>query len=169
VDSIVDDLVDIVSKNGCLLLNIGPKPDGTIPEPEERILREIGAWLSVNGEAVYGTRPWTTFGEGPTTVVEGPFADTKRKPFTHEDVRCTTRGGTVYAIALAAPADGRLTIRSLSSSSPHLGRAVDSVSVLGTAGPIRWSQDDDALRVDVPAGAAGQPAVALRVTVQPGR
>jgi alpha-L-fucosidase len=75
----------------------------------------------------------------------------------------------VYAIALAAPADGRLTIRSLSSSSPHLGRAVDSVSVLGTAGPIRWSQDDDALRVDVPAGAAGQPAVALRVTVQPGR
>ena len=70
VDSIVDDLVDIVSKNGCLLLNIGPKPDGTIPEPEEQMLLEIGRWLKVNGEAVYGTRPWKVYGEGPTGVVE---------------------------------------------------------------------------------------------------
>jgi alpha-L-fucosidase len=64
VDSIVDDLVDIVSKNGSLLLNIGPRPDGTIPEPEEAMLREIGRWLSVNGEAIYGTRPFTVYGEG---------------------------------------------------------------------------------------------------------
>src|SRR5208283_4523826 len=67
--SLVDDLVDIVSKNGCLLLNIGPKPDGTIPEQAERILLEMGRWLEVNGEAVYGTRPWKIFGEGPTEVV----------------------------------------------------------------------------------------------------
>ena len=79
MDSIVDDLVDIVSKNGSLLLNIGPRPDGTIPEPEEKMLREIGGWLAVNGEAIYGTRPFAVFGEGPTAVVEGPFADTKRK------------------------------------------------------------------------------------------
>ena len=75
VDSIVDDLVDIVSKNGSLLLNIGPRPDGTIPEPEEAMLREIGQWLAVNGEAIYGTRPFTVYGEGPTAVIEGPFAD----------------------------------------------------------------------------------------------
>jgi len=168
-DAIVDDLIDIVSKNGCLLLNIGPRPDGTIPEPEEELLRQIGAWLSVNGEAVYGTRPWTTFGEGPTTVVEGPFADTKRKPFTHEDIRFTTKGRTVYAIALAAPPGGRLAIRSMSRSSPHLGGTVDSVVVLGTTGPARWTQDDGALRVDVPSRVAGQPAVALRVTLKQSR
>ena len=84
--------MDIVSKNGSLLLNIGPRPDGTIPEPEVAMLRAIGGWLRVNGEAIYGTRPWTQFGEGPTRVVEGPFADTKRKPFTSQDVRFTTEG-----------------------------------------------------------------------------
>ena len=93
VDSIVDDLVDIVSKNGSLLLNIGPRPDGTIPEPEEKMLREIGRWLAVNGEAIYGTRPFAVFGEGPTAVVEGPFGDTKRQSRSRRRT-CASRRGT---------------------------------------------------------------------------
>ena len=79
---LIGDLVDLVSKNGALLLNIGPRPDGTIPEAEQKILLEMGAWLAINGEAIYGTRPWKIYGEGPTQVVEGQFTDTKRTVFT---------------------------------------------------------------------------------------
>src|SRR5438270_3327788 len=76
-ESLIQQLVDIVSKNGCLLLNIGPKPDGTIPDEAQRLLLNMGSWLDKNGEAIYGTRPWTVFGEGPTKVQGGAFHDTE--------------------------------------------------------------------------------------------
>jgi alpha-L-fucosidase len=165
VDSIVDDLVDIVSKNGCLLLNIGPRPDGTIPEPEERMLRQIGQWLATNGEAVYGSRPFSVFGEGPTAVVEGPFSDTKRKPFTAEDVRFTTRAGKLYAIFLAWPQGGRVLIRSLAKGSPNLKGEIASVDLLGAPAPVRWSRGEAGLRVELPPAAPGDYAFTLRLTM----
>ncbi|HEY2942446.1 MAG TPA: alpha-L-fucosidase [Vicinamibacteria bacterium] len=163
VDSIVDDLVDIVSKNGCLLLNIGPRPDGTIAEPEQEMLRSIGRWLAVNGEAIYATRPWVRFGEGPTAVVEGPFADEKRPPFTPEDVRFTTRDGALYAIVLAWPEDGRVTVRSLARGSPHLRGEVRSVELLGATAPLKWSRDEAGLHVELPAVRPSDYALVLRV------
>jgi alpha-L-fucosidase len=166
VDSIVDDLGDIVSKNGCLLLNIGPRPDGTIPEAEEKMLREIGRWLAVNGEAIYGSRPFAIFGEGPTAVVEGPFADTKRQPFTAEDVRFTLKDRVVYAIVLAWPESGRLTIKSLARGTPHLSRAVASVELLGAAAPLKWSRDDAGLQVELPATRPTEHALALRIATR---
>ena len=149
VDSLVDDLVDIVSKNGVLLLNIGPRPDGSIPEPQEKMLLEIGEWLSVNGEAVYGTRPWKVFGEGPTQVVGGSFNDTKRKPFTGEDIRFTAKGSTLYAIALAWPENGKLTVKSLASGT-SAKQKIQSVRLLGSNAKLKWTQSADGLSIDLP-------------------
>jgi alpha-L-fucosidase len=163
VDSIVDDLVDIVSKNGSLLLNVGPRPDGTIPEPEEAMLREIGRWLAVNGEAIYATRPFAVYGEGPTAVVEGPFGDEKRKPFTAGDIRFTTRPGVVYAVVLDWPVTGRVTIKSLAEGSPHMPDAIASVSRLGTTEAVRWSRDRDGLHVELPAARPSPHAFTLRI------
>jgi alpha-L-fucosidase len=163
-DSLIDDLIDIVSKNGALLLNVGPRPDGTIPEPEERMLREIGGWLSVNGEAIYGTRPWTTFGEGPTAVVEGPFADTKRLAFTDADIRFTTKAGVLYALALAWPASGVVHIKTLGSGSTSMTKTIADVEQLGAASKVPWTRDADGLHIRVGATPSSTPqAVAFRI------
>lgn len=147
-NDIIGDLIDVVSKNGALLLNIGPRADGTIPEREQEMLREIGQWLAVHGEGIYGTRPWVAFGEGPTQVQEGAFTDTKRTPFTSEDVRFTTKGDALYAHVLAWPADGQVRIRTLGSSSP-VQRHVQSVALLGQDALLSWEVEENALRVDL--------------------
>lgn len=160
VDSIVDDLVDIVSKNGCLLLNIGPRPDGTIPEEEENILLEVGRWLEVNGESIYGTRPWRVFGEGPTRVSEGMFTDTKRAAFTGEDIRFTVKGGTLYAIVLAWPENRKLVVRSLAKGAALVG----SVSLLGHDGRLEWKQTARGLEVRLPDEKPCDHAFVLKIT-----
>src|SRR5690242_2824435 len=113
---IVHQLIDIVSKNGNLLLNIGPRPDGTIPEEVQAVLRDVGSWLQTNGEAIYGTRPWKIYGEGPTQVTAGSFHDTDTAPYTADDFRFTTKGNTLYAIELAWPTTGEAVIHSLDTS-----------------------------------------------------
>lgn len=125
------------------------RPDGTIPEPEEKILLEIGKWLTINGAAIYGTRPWKVFGEGPTEISEGSFTDTQRVAFTDEDIRFTTKGDTLYAIALALPGE-QLTIKSLGTSSLLWNGKVDSVSLLGYNGQLEWSRDASGLTVKIP-------------------
>jgi alpha-L-fucosidase len=161
-ESLIHDLVDIVSKNGALLLNIGPRPDGTIPEPEQEILRSIGRWLDVNGEAIYGTRPWTVFGEGPTPVVEGSFNDTKRQGFTAQDVRFTTKDRTLYAIVLGWPDDRTVTIRTLARGGPY-ARDMHDVALLGSPLAPEWTRDGEGLKVTLPSRQPCQHAIVLRI------
>lgn len=161
-ESLVQELVDVVSKNGNLLLNIGPKSDGTIPVEAQTILRSMGEWLKVNGEAIYGTRPWTVYGEGPTQVATGSFHDTATKPYTPQDIRFTTKGKTLYAIALGWPAEGQLVVHSLGTQS---GVKVASVSLLGSDAAIHFTQNSDGLHLDgLPSEAPGKYAFAFKVT-----
>jgi alpha-L-fucosidase len=127
------------------------------------MLREIGAWLAVNGEAIYGTRPFAVFGEGPTEVVEGPFGDTKRGAFTPGDIRFTTRDGALYAIVLAWPDDGRVTVRTLASDSPHFRGPVNSVALVGSRKEIEWRRDDAGLHVELPSEHPSEHALVLRI------
>jgi alpha-L-fucosidase len=147
--SLIDELVDVVSKNGNLLLNVGPKSDGTIPEEAHTILLAIGAWLKVNGEAIYGSRPWLVYGEGPTKVSTSA-KNSDRQEFTAEDIRFTTRNGALYAIALGWPANGDLRIRSLARGLPYLDAPVCGVKLLGSNDAIPFHQEADGLHLKLP-------------------
>ena len=162
--SIVDDLIDIVSKNGALLLNIGPRPDGTIPEPEQEMLREIGKWLALNGEAIYGSRPWKIFGEGPTRVAGGSFSDTRRNEFIGRDIRFTCKGDTLYAIILDWPDGGTVKVKALASESSLYPGAIGRVELLGHATPLEWTRNERGLLVRLPAQKPCEHAFVLRIT-----
>jgi len=166
VGLIVTEFVDIVSKNGCLLLNIGPKPDGTIPGKEAEMLRAIGGWLKINGEAIYGSRPWKTWGEGPTETVEGHLSEERNKRLTAEDIRYTTKGDQLYAIALGWPTkEWRMTL--LGSDSEHLaGQKVASLELLGSSERITFEQGAGALTVQRPASKPNDYAYVFKVGLE---
>ena len=161
---IVHQLVDVVSKNGNLLLNIGPRADGTIPNEVQAVLRSVGQWLRVNGDAIYGTRPWKIYGEGPTKVTPGPFHDTQTRPYTAEDFRFTAKGNDLYAIELAAPAGNDVAILALGTSAPTTA-SVKEIALLGTPGKIRFRQDRSGLHLTLPAQPADAPAYVYRITL----
>jgi alpha-L-fucosidase len=157
--SILRDLVDIVSKNGSLLLNIGPKASGEIPEEEVKILREIGAWLAVNGEAIYDTSCFRTFGEGPTQIKEGHFTDGEEKQFTSQDIRFTQNGSNLYAIVLKHPESGTVRIKSLAARAPDFSGIIKDIGVLGFAEKPRYKRDNEALVIETKSVKSENPVV----------
>jgi alpha-L-fucosidase len=166
---LINQLVDITSKNGNLLLNIGPKPDGTIPDPIVSTLKEMGVWLRANGEAIYATTPWRVYGEGPTKVIEGSFHDQDTKPFTSSDFRFTAKGDAIYAIGMACPttpASADVSIQALGSGKEAKGLTIDSVELIGSKDKVTFQQTADSLSVKLPASMSCKYAFVLKIATK---
>jgi alpha-L-fucosidase len=179
-------LVNVVSRNGTLLLNFPLKGDGTLDPKEMAILSEITAWMAVNSEGIYGTRPWKVCGEGPS--VQGTIRDTSvykqlppipdnspgatrtsgardsGKPFTAQDVRFTAKGRTRYAFVMGWP-EKEVVIGSLGTGSKPEAGKVQNVELLGFKGKVEWSQEATGLRVQMPAQKLSDYSIALKIAL----
>ena len=163
---VIDILVDTVSRNGNLLLNFPLRSNGTLDADEMKILDEITAWMAVNGEAIHGTRPWKVAGEGPNTVTVDPkkrHAEDSRKDFTADDVRFTTKGGTLYAFFMGWP-DRELLIAPLARDRSYLAGKILDVELVGFRGKVTWKHADEGLRVQLPTERPSRHACALKIT-----
>jgi alpha-L-fucosidase len=150
---VIQTLVDVVSKNGNLLLSVPVRGDGTIDEKEQKIVEDIGDWMQVNQEGIIATRPWKVFGEGPASAgaalsAQG-FNEGKGKPFTAADIRFTSKGDTLYAIVLGWPTNA-VQIKSLGTTAKLQDKSIASIALLGSDEPIQWSQAEDAVTIEPP-------------------
>jgi alpha-L-fucosidase len=183
----IDLLVNVVSRNGTLLLNFPLKSDGTLDPKEMTILAEITAWMAVNGEGIHGSRPWKVCGEGPS--VEGTIRDTSvykqlppipdtspgatrtsgardsgAKPFTAQDVRFTSKGKTLYAFVMGWPAQEAVISSVGTGSKPEAGK-VRNVELLGFKGKVQWAQEATGLRVRMPEEKLSDYAITLKIAL----
>ena len=164
---VVKMLADVVSKNGNLLLNIPLRADGTFDEKEEAIINGIGDWMAVNSEAIYATRPWHIFGEGPIAdsdikLNNQGFNEGAYTKATSEEIRFTQTPKHLYAISLGWPEDGTVTVKSLAKGSDYHKKKIGSVELLGY-GKVKFSRDDEGLKVNLPADAPKSVAPVLRI------
>ena len=159
---LIHDLIDIVSKNGCMLLNIAPHPDGSIPEPQKKRLRAMGTWLHANGQAIYGARPWKVYGEGPTQTPQGHLSDLGFDGFSAEDVRFTQAkdGSALYVFLFGWPQNDSILIQSLT---PNRG-TVKSVDFLAYDASVQWQQSQAGLRLNLSTKLSEQHAIVLKIT-----
>lgn len=162
---VLHSLIDIVSKNGVLLLNISPMADGAIPQNQKDVLLSIGAWLGKYGEAIYDTRPWHTYGEGPSQLIPGRFGGvTDAAGYTPQDIRYTTKGKTIYAIALGSPEAGaEIAMTSFAATELPEAVKVSRVTVVGSNEPLGFEQSEEGLTVSMPSRRIDDLAVVLKI------
>jgi alpha-L-fucosidase len=161
-DWVIHMLVDIVSKNGNLLINVVQRPDGSLDPEAEQILVQMADWIALNGEGIYGTRPWLTHGEGPVRAKGGNFKEDFT--YTAKDIRFTTKGDdTLYAFVMGWPEEKQVTIRSLAKLPGVTGRIAD-VTLLGCSDKLQWTHDSDGLTVQRPAQKPCDFAVAFKIS-----
>jgi len=161
--TVITRLCDIVSKNGNLLLSVPVRGNGTIDADEREILQQLAQWMSRNGAAIFGTRPWRVFGEGPTQVQGGMFGEEKARAFTGEDIRFTKSGKTLFAIVLGVPPSSTLTVKSLAAGVPG---SVERVELLGSTAPLPFTRDAEGLKVTLPPALPGEHAFAFKIQGQ---
>jgi alpha-L-fucosidase len=166
--TVIQSLVDIVSKNGNLMLNIPVRGDGTIDEKERKVVEEIGRWMKANSESIYATRPWKIFGEGAAQeekLSEQGFNEGKGKPFTHEDIRFAVKGDVLYTTALGRPQDGKLSIKSLGKNATHFPKEIQKVEWVPTRQPLTFERTDKELLVTLPEKTPGEPDYANVISI----
>ncbi|MDX2048835.1 MAG: alpha-L-fucosidase [Chitinophagaceae bacterium] len=162
--TVIHTLIDVVSKNGNLLLSVPLRGDGTLDEDERKVVEGVADWMKVNSEAIFATRPWKVFGEGPAMESAAPlsaqgFNEGKGKPFTHEDIRFTVKGETIYAFLLGWPGDKETLIKALAN-----GKKITDVSLLGYNGKLEWGQSAEGLKVKMPLQPPCDDAVVLKIS-----
>ena len=162
VSWVIHMLVDNVSKNGNLLLNVVQRPDGSLDPEVEQMLEQLAAWNAIHGEAIFGSRPWLVYGEGAVRVKGGSFSEDFK--YNSKEIRFTTKGPILYAIALGWPDDGRLLIRSLAKPAGQNVNNIKSVSVLGFDGKPEWSQSAEGLLVTLPKDKISEFTVGVKIT-----
>lgn len=170
-NTIIDGLVDRVSRGGGLLLSLCPLADGTINEEQKYILNEIGDWLKVNGEAIYGSREWKINAEGDETKFIKYMRKDKHPTWVfdncnYQDIRFTTKDDVVYAIALGWPEDGVLKIKSLGADAKNLTESIDEIILLGCGNEIKWTQKPDELIINLPTEIPNEYAYVFRIDVK---
>ena len=155
-------LVDITSKNGNLLLNVVLRPDGSLDPEVETMLHQLADWTAVNGEAIYGTRPWLVYGEGEVKAKGGAFKENFK--YSDKDIRFTTKGKTLYAIALGWPSANEMLIRSLAKTDDAAQNQVTKVELLGHEGELKFTQTTEGLKVELPGEKLSDITCSLRIT-----
>ena len=166
--TVIQTLIDVVSKNGNLLLNVPVRGDGSIDEKERKVVEDIGQWVNINSESIFDTRPWKIFGEGPAQKAAAAlsaqgFNEGKGKPFTAEDIRFTTKGNALYATALDWPENGKLVIKSLAPSAGHYKTVIQNVQLLGQQSPVQYKQTDEGLELQLPDKKADAAAYVFKI------
>jgi len=157
---VIDKFVDIISKNGSLLLNVPIRADGTLDEKTTEVLEGMGDWFAINAEAVYGSRPWYMFGEGKVNEIDHRAT---RSPWTSKDIRFTTKDGYLYAFVLDWPGKGKVvTMQNITLMNTRID-PVKSVTMLGVEGPLKWEQHPDGLMVTMPIEKPGDHAFVLKI------
>jgi alpha-L-fucosidase len=163
VPVLIANAVDVISKNGVVMMNVALRGDGTLPDDQAAILRAFGQWIGINGEGLYGTRPWKVFGEGPMKIVTKRTGE-NLEPYSPQDIRFTTKDDDLYAFVLAPPTED-IFIKTLGTGGPLSGE-IKTITLLGSNETLHWMRSPEGLTIRKPETLPGKYVVAFRITLE---